>query len=589
MKHNLKNLFCLFFGAFCLAVIFLSLRGGAFGSVCVAGGKESLMPPFPSPILSPRTNTAPNANPCISGTAPVGAYVMANTGEIVRVGADGKFALTLPVCGFYCLKAVADGMADAYVPRVEAPNSGIDIKMKPDASRRVVHGNAGRPSAFNITDGGSSVHWFDIAGTPYGAWRKIPGIWQTASDNFWTLGEYAFSATGNVKMVELKKPAEMKARGWYKGDCHAHIVHGENIYRSNPMFAAFIGRAEGYDWLYLSGDFSNDGAKYDIKALSKKLSDENFLLNFNYEFPKNGRLGHFANVGAGAVRAAANPDTTTQFELVEKYISSRGGIAFPVHPYSNTQIKTHGNRRYSGMTNKEVFFFLLCAPDRMPLLDIFYSENAKPAFEFYLKLLDRGYRIGVASTSDAAIDVGRSPATRRGATYVKMPKLSEAELLRGINGRRTSTTFDGHAIILSVDGMESGEILAPKGTHKLKVEYFCGVPARGFIEIYRDGKVWRTIPVSGDGENVVYETEIGQNASGYLLAVFRTDAKPSLYKASASPVYFRGGDFVAPEILPFPRPFPKDLREYIIYLNYGELTDVSTIDKIAEMIKRASK
>lgn len=65
--------------------------------------------------------------------------------------------------------------------------------------------------------------------------------------------------------------------------------------------------------------------------------------------------------------------------------------------------------------------------------------------------------------------------------------------------------------------------------------------------------------------------------------------KPSLYKAAASPVYFRGGDFVAPEILPFPRPFPKDLREYISYLNYGELTDVSTIDKIAEMIKRASK
>lgn len=128
MKHNFKNLFCLFFGAFCLAVIFLSLRGGAFGSVCVADGKESLIPPFPSPILSPRTNTAPNANPCISGTAPVGAYVMANTGEIVRVGADGKFALTLPACGFYCLKAVADGMADAYVPRVEAPNSGIDIK-----------------------------------------------------------------------------------------------------------------------------------------------------------------------------------------------------------------------------------------------------------------------------------------------------------------------------------------------------------------------------------------------------------------------------------------------------------------------------
>lgn len=73
------------------------------------------------------------------------------------------------------------------------------------------------------------------------------------------------------------------------------------------------------------------------------------------------------------------------------------------------------------------------------------------------------------------------------------------------------------------------------------------------------------------------------------MAVFRTDAKPSLYKAAASPVYFRGGDFVAPEILPFPRPFPKDLREYISYLNYGELTDVSTIDKIAEMIKRASK
>ncbi|UKI34730.1 MAG: CehA/McbA family metallohydrolase [Lentisphaeria bacterium] len=253
--------------------------------------------------------------------------------------------------------------------------------------------------------------------------------------------------------------------GWFKGDFHAHLVHGENIYRGNLPLFAFAARAEHYDWLWCSSRFANDGDITDYKRLAERLSDDRFLLRLNAEFPKN-RRGHVGNLGVEPITLLTDTDGVTNFELARRYITSRGGVAIPVHPLYNDVIREENGRRYSWMTGKEVFLWLLCAPEMMPCLDLFYNADTPGASEFWYMLLNLGYRIGCCATSDSAFDVGRTPGDGRGATFVRMEALTEAALLQGLRERRTVTTWDGAVVLLEIDGHTSGDILAPDGARR---------------------------------------------------------------------------------------------------------------------------
>lgn len=53
-----------------------------------------------------------------------GAYVVANTGEIVRANDKGEYELELPVEGVYCLKSMQDGYREAVRPWLTVPAPG---------------------------------------------------------------------------------------------------------------------------------------------------------------------------------------------------------------------------------------------------------------------------------------------------------------------------------------------------------------------------------------------------------------------------------------------------------------------------------
>ena len=166
---------------------------------------------------------------CIRGFAPPGSIVMADTGELAETAPDGTFALTVVAPGIYSLKAVAEGKRDTFVPNLRAPADGVVIAMEEAPDRHLVRGECSGPATLKITDSGTPVRWFDLAGTPFGGAEVSRPVWHEKSTSFWTRGSYAFSAAGRPEVREEPYWPELRERGWFKGDFHAHLIHGENI------------------------------------------------------------------------------------------------------------------------------------------------------------------------------------------------------------------------------------------------------------------------------------------------------------------------------------------------------------------------
>ncbi|MDD3153805.1 MAG: CehA/McbA family metallohydrolase [Victivallaceae bacterium] len=530
----------------------------------------------------------------LAGTAPAGAWVMTNSGEITQTAPDGSFRLKVPAPGCYCCKAVADGCQDAYLPMIHAPADDLRIEMTSDLSRRVVTGDLGEAAALKITDDGEVVRWFDLAGTAFGGLEPPPPGWhERAADRFWTSGRYAFSAKGVVSMVRAPHHRELRARGWFKGDFHAHLIHGENFYRGNLIESAFLARAEGFDWLWLAGDFANDSEITDYPALANVLSGPDFLLKLNYEFPKT-LYGHVGNVGTELLQFPYDCEKATDFEMAKRYIYDRGGAAVPVHLLYNDGIrKEEDGREFSWMTFKETFLWLLCAPEMCGCFDLFYNDDTPGAEEFYFMLLNRGYRIGCCATSDAAFDVGRAPGGDRGTTFAALPELTEKSVAAALRQGRTIVSWDGAVVLPEISGHGPGSVLPADGeAHTLTLDLFDRPEVEVEYRIVRNGDLWRIgkirLPETGHW-SMVLEESLRETENCWYLASCRAVDAPERIRSISSPVYFRRADFHEPERLPFPVPFPETLRKRLKYLTIAELTSETVFDEIRNEILQASE
>ena len=520
----------------------------------------------------------------LSGRAVPGSWITSSTGEVVQADEQGKFRMTMRGPGLYTLKAVADGYADSFLKQILAPASGLEFTQKPEPGRKVVHGHTSGYALLKITDDGQPVRFFDLEATPFGSLVR-PGQWHQISSPYWSRGEYAFSARGEVRIEAAPYFPELRAKGWYKGDFHAHIIHGENFYVCNLPLYAFAARAEHYDWLYCAQRHENGRIPDDPEKWCRILSDEKFLLRLNREFPKN-LNGHVGNAGVptASLDFPYDPNLVTNFELAEKYIRARGGAAIPVHPLYDDGLRQGG---IGTMTNKEFMLWLLCEPELCPCLDLLYFNDDPRSLRVWFMLLNRGYRIGVTATSDAAFDVGRSPGCGgRGATLAWMDALTEENLTAAFRQRRTAVTWNGGAVLFSIDGQYSGAVLSPGGARRMKCEIYYRGGRNVSVEIIRNGKVFlhreQLLPPDGKWE---FTAETEERLDAWYLALLRDAADPDRIIGAASPVYFRTPEFRPPQEYEFPRPFPPELKEMLLHLTVEELADEKLFDRIAAFLQ----
>ena len=531
----------------------------------------------------------------VTGRTEPGAWVVSNCGQVAQADKKGEFELELPVQGVYCLKAMKDGYDEVVCPWLEVPTRGpvnLSLGACPNPKRRVVHGNLGHPAQLTITDSGQPVRGFDFAGTEVGSYPAPKGVWHQKNQFFWTLGEYCFTATGEVRIVETLAFPELRQRGWLQGDFHAHIVHGENFYRANIQQMDFICRAEGYDWIYLSGAHANDKYPVDYWELAKFLSDDRMFLRVNNEFPKN-IYGHHGNLNCPPLTTrdygpGYSEDRVTNLELAEKTIYARGGLAVPVHPLYGDVVRVNrkNGRKMYGMINNELVLWLLCRPDLVPVIDFFYFPEAR-AERFWYKLLNRGYTLGCSGTSDAAFDVGRSP----GSSHVTFAKLDGAvsgeALVEAFKTGRTMVSYRGAAVIIEIDGKTSGAVFKPgEDVRRLKVDAYADPGRKMTLRVVRNGEVFaeKTAEVPADGKFSL-ERELVELENAWFVATLREAGNLSI-RAAASPIYFRRSDFVPPEVVPLPTPLPAYIKERLLYLTPDETDSDDWYEELKQLLKR---
>lgn len=533
----------------------------------------------------------------VSGETAPRAWVVSNCGQVAQADGKGHYEIELRVQGVYCLKAMKDGYDEAVRPWLEVPaRAPVDLPLWafPNPKRRVVHGDLGHPAQLTITDSGRPVRGFDLAGTEVGGFPAAEGVWHERNPYFWTLGEYCFTATGEVKIVESLAFPELRRRGWRQGDFHAHIVHGENFYRANLQQMDFICRAEGYDWVFLSGQHANDGYPVDFQGLAKFLSDGRMFLRVNNEFPKN-VYGHYGNINCPPLTTADygpgySEDDVSNLELAERTIFARGGLAVPVHPLYGDVVRVNGKtgRKTYGMINNELVLWLLCRPDLVPVIDFFYFPEER-AERFWYKLLNRGYTLGCSGTSDAAFDVGRSPRASH-ATFVKLADEIDGDaLVRAFREGRTMVSYRGAAVVMEIDGRTSGDRFEPGGTvRRLKVDAYADPGRRMTLRVVRNGEVFaeRTAVAPADGKFSL-ERDLVEGDTAWYVAVLK-DAESHALRAAASPIYFRGADFKPPEVVPLRLPLPKRIKERILYLTPEETDADAWWDELKGLLKEAA-
>ncbi len=531
----------------------------------------------------------------VTGRTDPHAWVVANSGEIARADARGNYKIELPAQGVYCLKAMKDGFGEAVRPWLVVPTKcpvNLPLWAFPDKHRRVVHGNLGHPAQLTITDAGQPVRGFDFAGTPVGSYSAPKGVWHHKNRFFWTSGEYCFTATGEVRIVESRNFPELRARGWYKGDFHAHVIHGENFYRANIQQMNFICRAENYDWIWLAGAHANDEFPVDTGKLCEFLSDDKFFLRVNNEFPKN-IYGHFGNIGVGPLTpkdygSGYREDRVTNLELAERTIYARGGLAIPVHPIYGDVVRTDKKtgRKMYGMINNELFLWLLCRPELVPVVDFFYFPEER-AEKFWYRLLNKGYTLACSGSSDAAFDVGRSPGDSHG-TFAKLKKLDSASILQAFKEGRTMVSYGGAGVILEIDGFTSGDKLQPGDkVRKLTVDVYAD-PGKAFtLRVVRNGETFaeQTFTAPADGHFVLTRDLVEKENAWYVAMLKNAGSRNP--RAAASPIYFRGPDFRPPEVIPMPRPLPPHIKERILYLTPAEVDTDAWYEELKNLLKQA--
>lgn len=329
---------------------------------------------------------------------------------------------------------------------------------------------------------------------------------------------------------KLEQPINLRARGWYAGDSHAHMIHGERTLPVDFGFVALTARAEDLHYLSLTHAWQmSDPTPERLDAELARHSTPTCVLTWNIESPKNyykgdaGRcLGHCWSVGmrgrtaegldviplllrASAADYESSKPTFANFET-HQLIRAQGGAVFYSHPMRWWMGPWGGQGGYPKQDNMRVSNMAVELPLDTLLgptydgLDVLTSSGEpganNNAFELWAMLLNHGYRVAATASSDACFDRpgGGVPGSARTYTHLDEP-FSLSAVSRATAAGHTFVTT-GPLLLADVDALPPGSAFLSDGKeHVLHIEaYASGKAPSGLrqVEILRNGKPFQT-------------------------------------------------------------------------------------------------
>jgi hypothetical protein len=398
--------------------------------------------------------------------------------------------------------------------------------------------------------------------------------------------DLAPGATNEVR-ISLERSVDLRKRGWFAGDSHAHMIHGERTIPVDFDDVALAARAEDLQYLSLAHAWQMENPT--PEALAGELGRRSLpstLLTWNIEAPKNyykgdaGRcLGHCWSVGTGgrttagedvirillAASAGDYESSKASFANFESHslIHAQGGAVFYSHPIRWWTGSWGGEGGYPKVEKMRVSNMAVELPLDTLIgptydgLDVItgageLEANAK-AFGLWAMLLDHGYRIGATASSDACFDRpgGAVPGAARTYTFLGT-NFSLVAVARATAAGRTFATT-GPLLLAAIQDQPPGASFAADGqSRRLEIEAWAdGRDPGGLrrLEILRGGKVIRTYdyspPVASCSTNLlIHESE----TTWYCVRAFGDN--PQRQRAITGAFFFDATPHRAPAAVP---------------------------------------
>lgn len=370
----------------------------------------------------------------------------------------------------------------------------------------------------------------------------------------------------------LEPVVDLHARGWYGGDTHVHIVHGERDFAVDLNHVAPIARAEGQDWCAFGQEWTSTQEQQptpdELTALCRANSDADFLCAWGMENPK-GHMGHMATfplATSTSFTAATGPTDYHDFmpgkprtgllhHEIMRGLRARGSLAAYTHP-----TREYGGTPESiGNIARELPFDVLADPACIEAFDVFCDQPRHAADEqLAYFLLNRGLRFAICGFTDVCYDRknGRErPGDTR--TYVYLGKqntvLSMTSIVAAVRARRTFATT-GPLIDFTIDGERPGSVLTASNKARtcrigawLALDYDDPqqVVQLDSVEVLRNGVRWKHFTRS-EGANLAQVEFTLEEASDAWYLVRAFGPNPQRHVAITSPIWFETAGYRPP-------------------------------------------
>jgi hypothetical protein len=374
----------------------------------------------------------------------------------------------------------------------------------------------------------------------------------------------------------LERQVDLRRRGWYAGDSHVHMLHGERTIPVDFDFVALTARAEDLQFLSLAQAWSLDVPTPEhLQAELQARSTPDCSLAWNLEAPKNyyrgdaGRcLGHCWTLGlrgrtpegldvirllldASAWDYESHKPTYANFES-HRLIHAQGGAVFYSHP-ARWWLGSWGGQggypkveqmRVSNMA-AELPLDVLAGPT-FDGLDVITgtgeaAANAR-AFELWSLLLNHGYQLAATASSDACFDRPGGAVPGNPRTYTFVPgKFTVAKAKQAILSGRTFVTT-GPLLLATLDGAPPGATLPPgHANHVLHIEaWAAGDSPDGLsrLEVLRNGQVFRGFDFEAKPASLSTNISIQETAPAWYCLRLHASGRPTQVALSGA-FYFR--------------------------------------------------
>lgn len=385
----------------------------------------------------------------------------------------------------------------------------------------------------------------------------------------------------------LIRNVDLRHRGWYGGDSHAHMLHGERAFPVSFDDLALAAQAEDLQYLSVAQAWSMDTPTPErLEQEFASRSRPDCVLTWNLEAPKNyyrgdaGRcLGHCWTLGlrgrtpvgqdtiAALLRASAHDyeiekPPMANFES-HRLIRDQGGATFYSHPARWWTGAWGGKAGYPRQEKMRVSNLAVELPldtligPTFDGLDVITSSgefkaNAM-AFELWCLLLNHGYRVAATASSDACFDRpgGATPGAARTYTYLEGPFSIEAVARATAQGRTFATT--GPLLTVTLEAKPPGSSFAADGKEReLAIEaWAAGGDAVGLtrLELLRNGQPDRIMRFDPAIPSLKTNLALSEATNAWY-GVRLLGGDPQRQRAISGAFFFERPDFQPPSPVP---------------------------------------